>query len=309
MQSNKTCKLVEQYLAYLVTIKGRSKNTILEYRLDLLQFFHFIDVSRSKEHVDFQYVNIKFIDSITLGDMYAFLAYCQETLNSSPGTRTRKIVSIRQFWKYLKTKAHLINNNIAEELETPKQPKRIVRCLTLEESVRLLIESSSSSVRDNCIITIFLNCALRLSELASINLDQVNSDVLSVIGKGNKERKIFITPAVKQSITWITIRNSIAVDSNALFISRNGKRLSTRSIQNVVKKHIGAAGINPEGLSTHKLRHTAATLTYKYGRVDIRSLQQLLGHESIAIAEIYTHVDESQLQTAVNSNPLAMMFN
>lgn len=152
--------------------------------------------------------------------------------------------------KYLKTKAHLINNNIAEELETPKQPKRIVRYLTLEKSVRLLIESNSSSVRDNCIITIFLNCALRLSELASINLDQVNSDVLSVIGKGNKERKIFITPAVKQTITkWLSIRNSIAVDNNALFISRNGGRLTTRAIQNVVKKHIVAAGINPEGLT------------------------------------------------------------
>jgi integrase/recombinase XerD len=118
--------------------------------LDLLQFFHFVDVRRTQEHVDFQYVNIEFINSITLGDMYAFLAYCQDNLHSSPGTRTRKIVSIRQFWKYLKPKAHLINNNITEELETPKQPKRIVRCLTLVESVSLLIESSSSSARDNC---------------------------------------------------------------------------------------------------------------------------------------------------------------
>lgn len=310
MQSNKSCQIVEQYLAYLITIKGRSKNTVLEYRLDLLQFFHFVDISRSKEHTDFQFVNIEFIDSITLGDMYAFLAYCQDTLHSSPGTRTRKIISIRQFWRYLKTKVHLIDNNITEELETPKQPKRIIRCLTLEESVRLLIETSSSSVRDNCIITVFLNCALRLSELASLNIDQVNSDVLSVIGKGNKERKIFITPAVKQSLSkWISIRNSMTINTNALFISRNGGRLTTRAIQNMVKKHIVAAGINPEGLSTHKLRHTAATLMYKYGRVDIRSLQQLLGHESIATTEIYTHVDESQLQAAVNSNPLAMMFN
>lgn len=265
MQLNKSCKLVEQYLAYLVTIKGRSKNTILEYRLYLLQFFHFVDLSQSQEHMDFQYVNIEFIDSITLGDMYAFLAYCQDILHLSPGTRTRKIVSILQFWKYLKTKAHLINNNIAEELETPKQPKRIVRCLTLEESVRLLIESSSSSARDNCII---------------------------------------------QSITkWLSVRNSITVNTNALFISRNGGRLTTRAIQNIVKKHIVAAGINPEGLSTHKLRHTSATLMYKYGHVDIRSLQQILGHESIATTEIYTHVDERQLQAAVNSNPLAMMFS
>lgn len=155
--------------------------------------------------------------------MYAFLAYCQDTLHSSLGTRIRKIVSIRQFWKYLKTKAYLIINNIAEELEAPKQPNRIVRCLTLEESVRLLIGSSSSSARDNCIITIFLNCALRLSELESLNEDQVTSDFLTIIGKGNKERKIFMTPAVKQSITKrLSVRNSTTINTNALFISRRG---------------------------------------------------------------------------------------
>lgn len=141
-------------------------------------------------HTDFQFANAEFIRSIQIGDMYAFLVYCKDTLHSSPGTRARKIVSIRQFWKYLKTKAHIIDNNITEELETPKQPKRIVRCLTLEESVRLLIEAGSNSIRDNCIITIFLNCALRLSELAALNIEQVNTDILSVIGKGNKERNL-----------------------------------------------------------------------------------------------------------------------
>ena len=310
MQADKTCLLVEQYLAYLVTIKGRSKNTVFEYRLDLLQFFRFLAVSRNIEYFDFRFINIEFVRSIQLGDMYAFLAYCQEELNSSAGTRARKIISIRQFWKYLKTKAHLIDNNIAEELETPKLPKRIVRCLTLEESVRLLIASASSSVRDNCIITIFLNCALRLSELVALDVDQVEADIISVVGKGNKVRKIYMTPAVKQAlIKWLPIRNALSVNTNALFISRNESRLTARSIQNVVKKHIVAAGINPKGLSTHKLRHTAATLMYKYGRFDIRSLQQILGHESIATTEIYTHVDDSQLQAAVNANPLAMMFN
>lgn len=200
MQADKTCPLVERYLAYLVTIKGRSKNTVFEYRLDLLQFFRFLAVSRNIEYFDFRFINIEFIKSIQLGDMYAFLAYCQEELHSSAGTRARKIISIRQFWKHLKTKAHLIDNNIAEELETPKLPKRIVRCLTLEESVRLLIASASSSVRDNCIITIFLNCALRLSELAALNIDQVEADIISVVGKGNKERKIYMTPAVKQAL-------------------------------------------------------------------------------------------------------------
>lgn len=310
MQSNKTCTIVEQYLAYLITVKGRSQNTILEYRLDLLQFFQYIANSRGLICPDFSFANLKFIQSIQLADMYTFLAYCQEMLNAAPGTRYRKIVSIRQFWKYLKTKAHLLDNNITEELETPKLPKRNARVLTLEESVRLLIQAKSCSARDDCIITIFLNCALRLSELASLNIEQVESDVISIIGKGNKERKIFLTPAAKHSLSkWLAIRSTLQIDSNALFISRNKGRLTTRSIQNVVKKHIVAAGINPEGLSTHKLRHTAATLMYKYGHVDIHSLQQILGHESIATTEIYTHVDDHQLQAAVNANPLAMMFN
>ena len=310
MKSQNTCLLVEQYLSYLTTIKGRSRNTVLEYRLDLLQFFRYLAETRDILSTSFEFVDVNFIRSIQLVDMYGFIAYHQEVLHSSPGTRCRKIVSIRQFWKYLKAKVHLIDNNIAEELETPKLPKRIVRCLTLEESVRLLIEASSSSTRDNCIITIFLNCALRLSELAALNIDQVDSDILTVVGKGNKERKIYLTPAVKQALAkWLAIRNTLSVDTNALFISRNKQRLTTRSIQNTVKKHIIAAGINPEGLSTHKLRHTSATLMYKYGHVDIRSLQQILGHESIATTEIYTHVDDNQLHAAVNANPLAMMFN
>jgi site-specific recombinase XerD len=310
MQSNKTCLLVEQYLGYLTTIKGRSNNTILEYRTDLLSFFKFVSESRGENYKDFRYADLYFIKSITLSDMYDYISFCQTSLNSSAGTRARKIVSIRQFWKYLKTKIHLIDNNIAEELETPKLPKRIPKCLTLEELVRLLIEARASSARDNCIITIFLNCALRLSELAALNVDQVNSDVLSVIGKGNKERKIFITPAVKQSLAeWLSTRKAMCVETNALFISRNNQRITTRAIQNIVKKHVFAAGLNPEDISAHKLRHTAATLMYKYGHVDIRSLQQILGHESIATTEIYTHIDEAQLQAAVNANPLAMMFS
>lgn len=156
-------------------------------------------MQRGIPETGFQFADAIFIRSIQLTDMYGFIAYHLQTLNNSPGTRCRKIVSIRQFWKYLKAKAHIIDSNIAEGLETPKLPKRIVRCMTLEESVRLLIEASSSSARDNCIITIFLNCALRLSELAALNVDQVEGDVLTVIGKGNKERKIYITPAVKRA--------------------------------------------------------------------------------------------------------------
>lgn len=164
MQSNKTCPLVEQYLDYLLIIKNRSENTILEYRTDLLMFFSYILNLRNINIVDinFKLVNLEFINSITLQDMYSFISYCQQSLNASAGTRARKIVSIRQFWKHLKTKAHVINNNIAEELETPKLPKRIPKYLNLEESARLLLECKKFT-RDHCIITIFLNCALRLS--------------------------------------------------------------------------------------------------------------------------------------------------
>lgn len=311
MQSNKTCPLLEQYLGYLIVIKGRSENTILEYRTDLLMFFNFLLTIRNIPILnnDFTLVDLNFIKSITLNDMYAFIAHCQTDRKASAGTRARKIVSIRQFWKYLKTKVHLIDNNIAEELETPKLPKRIPKYLNLEESVRLLIECKKSA-RDHCIITIFLNCALRLSELASLNIDQVGSDVLSIVGKGNKERKIFLTPAAKKSINnWLQVRNTINVVSKALFISRNNKRITTRAIQNIVKKYVSESRLDPTTISAHKLRHTSATLMYKYGRVDIRSLQQILGHESVATTEIYTHIDENQLQAAVNSNPLAMMFN
>jgi len=272
MQSNKTCPLVEQYLGYLSVIKGRSENTILEYRTDILTFFNYLAKQRhlSIYNRNFSFADGDFIKSITLSDMYGFISHCQTELQSSPGTRARKIVSLRQFWKYLKSKAHLIDNNIAEELNTPKLPKRIPQYLTLEESVRLLLECKISP-RDHCIITIFLNCALRISELASLNVEQVSSDILSVIGKGNKERKIFLTPAAKKSLSeFLVVRNSINVSTNALFISRNKKRITTRAIQDVVKKYVALAGLDTNTISAHKLRHTSATLMYKYGHVDIR---------------------------------------
>lgn len=311
MQSNKTCPLLEQYLGYLVAIKGRYENTILEYRTDLLMFLSFVLNARNISILNnnFALVDLNFIKSISLNEMYAYISHCQTAKKASAGTRARKIVSIRQFWKYLKTKVHLIDNNIAEELETPKLPKRIPKYLNLEESVRLLIVCKKSS-RDHCIITIFLNCVLRLSELANLNIDQVDNDVLTVIGKGNKERKIFLTPAAKKSISnWLIIRKTLNINSKTLFISRNNNRITTRAVQNIVKKYVAQSGLDPTSISTHKLRHTAATLMYKYGKADIRSLQQILGHESIATTEIYTHIDEHQLQSAVNSNPLAMMFN
>jgi site-specific recombinase XerD len=313
LKNNKTCALLEQYLNYLIVVKGRSPLTADEYRIDCNMLFEFINLKRGVaseilKKRDFSSVDIAFIKSITIGDLYEFITYCGETLHVSAATRARKIVSICQFWKYLKSKAHLLDNNIAEELESPKLPKRMPKYMSLDESIRLLIESEKSP-RDYCILTIFLNCALRLSELVNLNIEQMDGDSIQIIGKGNKERRIFHTSATKKAlIVWLAKRNAMNPQTNALFITKNGTRITARGVQDIVKKYLEKAGLGGRGLSAHKLRHTAATTMFKYGRVDVRTLQQLLGHESLNTTQIYTAVDNQQLQSAVNSNPLASMF-
>lgn len=304
------CKYLDQYLDYLAIIKERSNCTITEYKTDITMFLTWLtkDVESHLAERCTQTVDENLLRSVTLDDMCSFVAYCQSELHSCAGTRTRKIVSIRQFWKYL-LKIRVIESNPAEELETPKLPKRIPHYLSLEESVRLLI-SSDDSPRDHCILTLLLNCALRVSELAALNIGQVSSDILYVVGKGNKERRIYLTPAAKTSISrWLSVRPSPEKDFQALFVSRNACRMTINAHQDVVKKYVSKSGLDAHRISAHTLRHTSATLMYKYGKVDLRSLQQILGHESVATTEIYTHVDDNQLQSAVNSNPLAIMFS
>jgi len=313
LKDNRTCALLEQYLSYLVVVKGRSPLTAEEYRVDNNMLFEHVKRKRGVnsdiiEKRDFTDVDIDFIKSITLADMYEFITYCGEVRNVTTATRARKIVSIRQFWKYLRSKAHVLENNVAEELETPKLPKRMPKYLTLDESIRLLIESEKNS-RDYCILTIFLNCALRLTELVNLNVEQVQAEAIQIIGKGNKERRIFHTPATKKALSaWLEKRETMNPQTNALFISKHGTRVTNKGVQDIVKKYLSKAGLGNRGLSTHKLRHTAATTMYKYGHVDVRTLQQLLGHENLNTTQIYTAVDNEQLQSAVNSNPLASMF-
>ena len=313
LKDNKTCTLLEQYLSYLTIVKGRSQLTAEEYRVDCNMLFEYIKRKRGvPEEIikkrDFSDVDIEFIKSITVADMYAFITYCGETRKVTTATRARKIVSIRQFWKYLKSKAHLLENNIAEELESPKLPKRMPKYLSLDESIRLLI-ASEKSPRDYCILTIFLNCALRLTELVNLNVEQVQTDAIQIIGKGNKERRIFHTAATKKALAaWLETRNVMKPQTNALFITKHGNRVTNKGVQDIVKKYLNKAGLGDRGFSTHKLRHTAATTMFKYGHVDVRTLQQLLGHESLNTTQIYTAVDNEQLQSAVNSNPLASMF-
>ncbi len=313
LKENKSCILLEQYLSYLVIIKGRSQLTADEYRVDLMMLFEFIKRKRGlpEEEItlrDFSDVDIDFIRTITITSMYDFITYCGQVRKVSTATRARKIISIRQFWKYLKAKAHLLSDNVAEELESPKLPKRMPKYLSLEESIRLLIESEVSA-RDYCILTIFLNCALRLSELVNLNLEQIEKETVQIIGKGNKERRIFLTPATKKAVfSWLEMRKSMNPATNALFITKQGTRVTNRGVQDIVKKYLKKAGLGDRGLSTHKLRHSAATTMFRYGHVDIRTLQVILGHESLNTTQIYTAVDNEQLQAAVNSNPLANMF-
>jgi len=313
LKDNKTCALLEQYLSYLVVVKGRSPLTAYEYRIDCLLLLEFVKRQRGvSEDVlilrDFSDVDIDFIRSITVTDMYDFISYCGEVRKVTVSTRGRKIVSIRQFWKYLKYKAHLLESNVAEELETPKLPKRIPQYLSLDESIRLLI-ASEKSARDYCILTIFLNCALRLSELVNLNLEDVESDCIQVVGKGDKERTVYQTAATKKALkSWQAVRSTMNPQTNALFITKHGTRVTTRGVQDIVQKYLRKSGLGDRGLSTHKLRHTAATTLHRFGKVDVRTLQILLGHSSLNTTQIYTHVDGEQLQSAVNSNPLASMF-
>lgn len=310
--------LVNNFLTYLDTIRGKSKNTIIGYKLDLRLFFKFLKMYKglvSKEtefeDIDISDIDSDFINGITLSDIYAFISFVETYRDNKTNARARKIASIRSFFKYLHTKEKILKENPAQDLESPKIEKRNPVYLTLNESKDLL--SSIDGVnkdRDYCIITIFLNCGLRLSELVSIDISKIKGDILTVVGKGNKERTIYLNQATQDSINdYIKIRNAfrddIKVDKDALFISRNMKRINKRTVELLVKKWIDSAGIENDKVSPHKLRHTAATLMYKYGNVDIRSLQQILGHESVSTTQIYTHVDSEKLREAVNLNPLS----
>ncbi len=307
--------LLRDFLSYMQTIRGKSVNTVQVYFYDLRVFFRFMKLQRNLvdkklkfDDIQITDIDIPFVKAITLSDLYAFMAYVSNNRDNSSYARARKVASLKSFFKYLTFKAKLLDTNPAAELESPKILKRLPRYLNIQESKQLLnsVEGEFSE-RDYAIITIFLNCGLRLSELVGINLSNIKGTVLTVIGKGDKERSVPLNNAcIKALEDYRKVRPNNAVkDRNALFLSERKQRISKESVQKIVKKYIKAAGLDPERYSTHKLRHTAATLMYKYGNVDIRALQELLGHESISTTQIYTHLDSNQLRNAVDNNPLA----
>ena len=312
---------VNSFLDYTITILNKSPNTVKEYNYDIANFLKYIkkqfkltDEADLKE-IKINDMDISILKKITLQDIHGYISYMAIDLKSSPATRARKISAIRVFFKYLTSKAKIIDVNPAQDLETPKLGKRMPRYLSLEESKKLLNVSQDdtdrNSIRDHVIITLFLNCGMRLSELVGINTTDIifSECKLNVIGKGNKERTIYLNKACMNAIQeYLNVRpkETIKYDSkNALFLSERRERISRRTVQYVVDKELKAAGLDTKKYSTHKLRHTAATLMYQYGNVDIRALQELLGHESISTTEIYTHVNNEQVRNAVESNPLA----
>lgn len=309
--------IINDFLTYMETIRGKSKNTVTAYSYDLTLFFRYIKIKRNIVDPDVELESIPiddideyFVRNIGLSDFYSFLSFAANERDNKNYARARKVACLRSFFKYLQ-KMKIIEDNPTAELETPKINSRQPVYLTLEESRKLLsVIDGQNRERDYAIITLFLNCGLRLSELIGIDIDSINGDILKVIGKGNKERTVYLNNACTEAINnYLKVRPVDDVkDKKALFLSERKRRISKRSVQYLVKKYIGLSELDTDKYSTHKLRHTAATLMYKYGKVDIRSLQQILGHENISTTEIYTHIDDETLRDAVKSNPLSKEF-
>ncbi len=310
---------VSDFLNYLETIRSKSKNTIDAYKIDLVLFFRFLSVYRGlvKNDIEFEEIDISeidnnFIRSIKLRDLYAFLSFTEKYRNNSAYARARKVATLKSFFKYLFGKAKIITENPAQELESPKINKRHPVYLTLNQSIKLLEsldKNDRNYARDYCIITFFLNCGMRLSELCSIKKEKIRGDILNIVGKGDKERTVYLNEACLKALNnYLAVRDdSKASEENKkyLFLSSRNAPINKRTVEIMIKKHITQAGFTDAKYTPHKLRHTAATLMYKYGNVDIRSLQNILGHENISTTQIYTHVDDDDLRDAVKSNPLA----
>ena len=317
-------RVLTDFLIYHETIRGHSKNTVNEYYLDIRNFLRYLKVSRNLVPRDTELDEISILDvdvaclqQVTLIEVYEYLAYLSRDRVKNKNaddvqygltatSRARKIASIRSFFKYLTVKAHLLEENPLTDLDSPKIPKSLPRYLSLEESQRLLTAiDGKNKTRDYCIICLFLNCGLRISEIVGLNISDVRDDSLRVLGKGNKTRMVYLNDACVAALNaYLSERNLIAaIEKNALFLSNRRKRMSTDAVHAMVKKTLKAAGLDETKYSSHKLRHTAATLMLSNG-VDVRTLQEVLGHDHLNTTQIYTHVDNTELRIAAAANPL-----
>lgn len=309
-------QILRDFLFYMLTIRGRSPKTVDAYYIDLRTFLRFIKYHKvlnklpeNLSQVTIEDLTSQTICSITLSDVYEFLNYLQTDRSNEATTRSRKVSAIRSFYKYLTTKTSLLKENPVKDLEVPSIRKSMPKYLNLEESRRLLsVVDGKQKERDYCIITLLLNCGMRLSELVGINLENIRDNTVRLLGKGNKERIIYLNEACVRSLEdYLKVRKMPLKESerNALFLSSQGRRMSPRRVEQIVEENLKKAQLSGCGYSPHKLRHTAATLLYQHGNVDIRILKEILGHASLGTTEIYTHISDKQLEKAAAASPLA----
>ena len=314
-----------EFLDYHEHIRSHSKKTIDEYFLDLRTFLRFMKLQRGLvsddlpfEEIPISDIGVDFIESISVTDVYAFLNYLsrdrvrnQRSRSAKYGlsatSRARKVATIRSFYNYLTTKAKLLEHNPMQDLDSPKSRRSLPKFLSLDESMQLLASIDGKfAERDFCIITLFLNCGLRISELTGLNLTDVRGEYIRVVGKGNKERIIYLNDACIEAVRYyLPVRElQQSAERQALFVSRQGNRISRSTVHHLVKKYLLMAGLDSTQYSSHKLRHTAATLLLQNG-VDVRTLQEVLGHDHLNTTQIYTHVDNNELRMAAKLSPLA----
>ncbi len=319
-------EIIRNFLIYHQAILGHSPKTVNEYFLDLRTFFRYMRMEKENmsydtplDTIDIMVIDLEFIKGIYLTDVYNYMHYLANdrviSSNSSESakgvsakTRARKVATIRTFFKYLTQKEKLLQENPMQDLDTPKVRATLPQYLNLEQSMDLLESvQGKQQVRDYCILCLFLNCGLRISELVGLNCSDIREEQIRVKGKGNKERTLYLNQSCLNSLEqWLEVRQGINTKNiDALFITdQSRERISTAAVHKLVKKHLTAAGLDSTLYSSHKLRHTAATLMLKNG-VDVRTLQEVLGHENLNTTQIYTHVDKENLREAANANPLA----
>lgn len=320
-------QILRDFLSYHESIKGQSKNTIQEYYLDLRTFFRFLLLMRNEmpydtnlDTISIKKIDLDFVRSVTTSEVFDFLSYLSHDRVVNPNSknpdygisassRARKISALKSFYKYLTVRTKQCTENPVKDLEYPKIRKSLPHYLTLEESKALLQSvQGANAARDFAILMIFLNCGIRRSELVGLNISDVYEDRIRVIGKGNKERIVYMGTATRNAIdAYLLERNKIVLsDNRALFGSRDKNRISVTAVHRLVKKHMLSAGLDTESLSAHKLRHTAATLMLA-GGVDIKTVQEVLGHENLNTTQIYTHIESAELKIASAANPISSL--
>lgn len=312
------CDTVNSYLHYVAVIKGHSLQTAFNYYIDLREFFRYLVVQRGMttedtiDSFDWKLIDTAFLQAITSNDVIEFLYMLKNTKQCKASTRNRKLSAIRGYFNYLVNSLAVLSVNPAANIQRAKNAKTLPKYLTANQSVDLLSNIQSDFyARDYCILTLFLNCGMRLAELVRIDLPDLHGDTIRLRGKGNKERTAYLTPACTEALSRYLAERSCMLnipesDRKALFVSkRTGKRLSPRRVEQIVERCLQSAGLSGKGFSPHKLRHTAATLMYQSGNVDILALKELLGHENVGTTQIYTHIKDIQLRDAVNASPLS----